>query len=80
MMVPAVTDVWLAAVGTLPGPRLGLELPRFNTAAGGTDETLRPAGRKQVFDAGCFIWEALLELDQRAGKTVISVTRSPTCP
>ena len=57
-----------AAAGAFPGPRLGLQFPPLAVAAAGADEAHGPARRKQVFDAGSFIGEALLELDQGAGK------------
>ncbi len=57
-----------AAAGALPGPRLGLQFPGFAVAAAGADETLGPARFKQVSDAGRFIAEAPLEVDQRAWK------------
>jgi hypothetical protein len=45
-----------------------LQFPGFAVAAAGADETLGPARCKQVSDAGRFIAEAPLEVDQRAWK------------
>ena len=78
-MVPAVTEVWFAAAGAFPGPRLGLQLPRFAVAAAGAPEALRPTRRKQVFDTGRFIREALLEVDQGAGKIGHLRHPKPSC-
>ena len=58
----------LAAAGALPGPGLGLQLPRFALGAAGADKPLGPARRKQIGDAGRLIGKALLKLDQGAGK------------
>ncbi len=58
----------LAAAGAFPGPRLGLQLPRFALAASRADKAVRPARREEVGDTGRLIREAALELDQGAGK------------
>src|SRR5712671_5010646 len=56
------------AAGALIGPGLGFQPPSLNTAAARAYKPVRPARRDKVFSAGGFIAEALLELDQGAGK------------
>src|SRR5712671_6787496 len=56
------------AAGALIGPGLGFQPPSLTTAAARAYKPVRPARRDKVFSAGGFIAEALLELDQGAGK------------
>src|SRR5215469_6392093 len=56
------------SVGTLIGPRLGLQPPGFAATAARTDKPVRPARCCKVLSAGRLVAKALLELDQGAGK------------
>jgi len=57
-----------AAAGTLIGPGLGFEPPSFVAAAAGASEAVGPARGGKILGASSLITEALLELDQGAGK------------
>ena len=57
-----------AALSAFPGPRLGVQFPGPAIAAAGADKAIGPAHREQVSDARRLIREALLKLDQGAGK------------
>src|SRR5205085_7488204 len=56
------------AAGALIGPGLGFQPPGFATTASRADKPVGPARRCKVLSAGSLIAEALLELDQGAGK------------
>src|SRR6266849_11003856 len=53
------------AAGTLPGERLGLELPALADAAGRTDETVRPSLRGEVAGARRAVRKPSVELRPR---------------
>ena len=78
-----------AATGALIGPGLGLQPPGFATTASRADKSVGPARRGKILSAGRLIAEALLELDQRTGKSGIGAAKSacvrdlfyhPICP
>ena len=56
------------AAGALIGPGLRFQPPGFATTASRADKPVGPARRCKVLSAGSLIAEALLELDQGAGK------------
>jgi len=56
------------ATSALEGPSLGSQPPGFTATAARADKPVRPTRRDKVLSAGGLIAEALLELDQRAGK------------
>jgi len=56
------------AAGAFIGPGLGFQSPGFATAAARADKPVRPACCGKILSAGGLIAEALLELDQGAGK------------
>src|SRR5258705_13704668 len=53
------------AAGTLPGERLGLELPALANAAGRTDETIRPPLRGEIAGARRPVRKPSVELRPR---------------
>jgi hypothetical protein len=57
-----------ATAGAFPGPRLGVQFPGLALGAAGAHKALGPARCEQVSDTGRLIRQALLELDQGAGK------------
>jgi len=67
------------AAGALVGPGLGFQSPGFATTASRADKPVRPARRGKVLSAGGLIAEALLELDQGAGKVGHRTSGSGLC-
>ena len=67
------------AVGALIGPSLGLQPPGFAPSAPRADKPVRPTRRDKILSAGGLIAEALLELDQGAGKVIHCGLRKRIC-
>src|SRR5713226_1384347 len=63
------------AAATLPGERLGLELPTLADAAGRTDETIRPPLRGEVAGARRLVRKPSVELRPRHRPIGIPSTR-----
>src|SRR5260370_15838326 len=57
-----------ATASAFQSPQFGLQLPCFALATAWTDKALGPSRRKEVFDTGRLIREAMLKFDQGAGK------------
>lgn len=55
------------AIGALP-EMASIQNPGVFPVAGGAAVALRPAGLGQIFEAGCFVRETLLELHDGAGE------------